>query len=89
MIYQQRIRDKLTEAFAPAVLEITDDSHRHRGHSGARPEGETHFSVRIVADAFAGQNRVARQRAIHRVLQSELEERVHALALDVKAPSET
>lgn len=88
MSYRERIRDKLTEAFRPTVLDVIDDSHSHRGHSGARPGGETHFTVRIVSEAFAGQNRVARQRAVYRVLQAELDERVHALVLDVRTPAE-
>lgn len=88
MTYAERIQTKLTEAFSPAELDVRDDSHKHKGHVGARPEGETHFHVRIVADSFAGQNRVNRQRAIYKVLKDELEERVHALSLEVQAPGE-
>jgi BolA protein len=56
------IRRKLTERFAPIRLEIADESHRHAGHEGARPEGETHFSVTIVC-AWSGQRaRFPRQR---------------------------
>lgn len=83
MTYAERIQTKLTASFSPAELEVRDDSHKHAGHVGARPEGETHFHVRIVADAFDGQNRVNRQRAIYKVLKDELEERVHALSLEV------
>lgn len=86
MTYYQRIEQKLTEAFSPALLEIEDQSHLHAGHAGARPEGETHFHVKIVSDAFAGQNRVKMQRAIYKVLADELAERVHALSLDASAP---
>ena len=53
------IRDKLNDRFAPIRLAILDESHRHAGHSGARPGGETHFAVTIVSSAFAGLNRVA------------------------------
>jgi len=88
MTYAERIQTRLTEAFQPAELDIRDDSHKHKGHVGARPEGETHFHVRIVSDAFEGQNRVNRQRAIYKVLKAELEERVHALSLEVLTPGE-
>jgi BolA protein len=88
MTYRERIETKLTEAFRPAELVIEDESHKHRGHVGHRPEGETHFHVRIVSDVFAGQSRVNRQRAIYRELKSELEERVHALSLEVLTPDE-
>ncbi|HVC54839.1 MAG TPA: BolA family protein [Stellaceae bacterium] len=82
------IRDKLTERFAPVRLEIVDESHRHAGHAGARPEGETHFAVTVVAAAFAGLNRVARQRLVYQTLADELATRVHALSLTTLAPDE-
>jgi BolA protein len=61
----ETIRKKLTDRFAPTRLVILDESYRHAGHAGARPEGETHFAVTIVAGAFAGLNRVARQRLVY------------------------
>jgi BolA family transcriptional regulator, general stress-responsive regulator len=82
------IRTKLTERFAPTRLEIADESHRHAGHEGARPDGETHFSVTIVSAAFMGQSRVARQRLVYQTLAEELAARVHALSLTTLAPDE-
>lgn len=82
------LRDKLTAAFAPQRLQIVDESHRHAGHAGARPEGETHFNVEIVSSAFAGRSRVERQRLVYGTLAEELRERVHALALKTLTPDE-
>ena len=82
------IRDKLDAAFAPMELLVEDESAKHHGHSGARPEGETHFRVHIVAAAFEGLSRVERQRSIHAALAEELRDRVHALALSVQTPRE-
>jgi len=84
----ETIRNKLTDRFAPARLVILDESHRHAGHAGARPEGETHFAVTIVASAFAGLNRVARQRLVYETLADELATRVHALSLTTLATEE-
>jgi BolA protein len=84
----ETIRDKLTGRFAPSRLVILDESHRHAGHAGARPEGETHFAVTIVAPAFKGLNRVARQRLVYETLADELATRVHALSLTTRAPDE-
>ncbi len=95
---QIQMRKKLTEAFAPLVLEVVDESASHAGHAGAAVHaakqggaatgiGETHFSVTIVSAAFAGLNRVARQRAIYQVLAEELAGPVHALALKADAPA--
>ena len=83
-----RIHAKLTAALAPLRLDITDDSHKHAGHAGARPGGESHFSVEIVSAAFEGQTRVARQRIVYDILKEELEGPVHALALRTLAPAE-
>ena len=83
-----RIADKLTAALSPATLEIVDESAQHAGHAGARPGGETHFRVRIVAAAFAGMSRVERQRLVYRILAGELAGGVHALALATLSPAE-
>jgi BolA protein len=82
------MRRKLTERFAPIRLDIIDESYRHAGHAGARPEGETHFAVMITSAAFAGLNRVARQRLVYDALRDELAGRVHALSLTTLAPGE-
>ena len=78
------IQAKLTDVFSPNRLDIVDESHLHAGHIGARPEGETHFRVEIVSAAFEGASRVERQRMVYRVLEDELADRVHALALQVR-----
>lgn len=88
MTYAERIHQRLTEGLSPEVLEIEDQSHLHKGHVGARPEGETHFHVRIVSAAFAGQSRVNRQRNVYKLLKAEMDERVHALALETLTPEE-
>jgi BolA protein len=88
MAVADRIREKLTSGLKPLSLEITDDSHRHAGHAGARPGGESHFTVAVVSDAFEGMSRVERQRLVYRLLEEELAGPVHALALRTIAPSE-
>jgi len=77
---------KLKQRFAPLELNLIDESHHHAGHSGARPDGESHFKVKIVADAFAGQSLVQCHRLINETLAEELKERVHALSIQAKAP---
>jgi BolA family transcriptional regulator, general stress-responsive regulator len=82
------IRAKLTAAYAPVGLDVVDESAKHAGHAGARPEGETHFRVRIVSVAFAGLSRVERQRMVYLTLGEELAGPVHALSLTALAPEE-
>lgn len=79
---------RLTAALAPERLAVIDDSDKHRGHAGHDARGESHFTIEIVAAAFEGQNRVARQRLVNRAVGELLEERVHALAIVARAPSE-
>ncbi|HUA54505.1 MAG TPA: BolA family protein [Candidatus Sulfotelmatobacter sp.] len=82
------ITTKLTAAFRPQRLQVIDESRHHAGHAGARPGGETHFAVVIVADAFAGKSRVERQRLIYAALAEELAGPVHALSLKALTSAE-
>lgn len=83
-----RIRSKLEAAFSPVRLSVIDDSERHKGHAGHRPEGETHFNVEIVSAAFAGLGRVERQRKVYAALAEELAGPVHALSVAARSPEE-
>ena len=80
----ERIRALLEVAFAPVVLEVTDDSHRHAGHAGAR-DGRGHFSVTIVSPAFAGMAPLARHRAVYAALGDMMQTDIHALAIPAEA----
>ena len=82
------ITQKLTEAFTPQSLRVEDESHRHEGHAGHRPGGQTHFRVYIVSDAFKGKSRLERHRMINALLAGELAGGVHALAIHATAPDE-
>jgi len=83
-----RIAAKLTEAFAPSRLDVTDESASHAGHAGAPEGGESHFHVLIVAEAFTGKSRLDRQRAVNAALAEELAGPVHALRMTVRSPQE-
>lgn len=80
--------EKLKAAFAPEQLNVIDETNQHHGHAAWKESGETHFKVEITAPAFAGKNRVERQRMVYQVLAADLAGPVHALALVVKAPGE-
>lgn len=83
---QNRIEQKLKNAFSPQLLEVIDDSESHRGHGGWREGGGTHFNVKMRADAFAGKSRVAQQRLVYAELKEEFANGLHALSLDLAAP---
>ncbi len=88
MTVAETIRDKLSVAFGPTRLDVIDESHRHAGHVGARPEGETHFRVEIVSADFDGLSRVDRQRRVYEILATELAGPVHALEVRALTPDQ-
>jgi BolA protein len=82
------MRRRLESALQPTRLELIDDSELHRGHGGYNPAGESHFTLRIESPAFAGKNRVERQRMIYAALGQLMEAQVHALSIRATAPGE-
>ena len=83
MRVEEEIRQKLKVAFAPRALEVLDESEQHRGHAGFQEGGESHFRVRIAAEAFGDMNRIGRHRAVHDALGKDLIGRIHALAREI------
>ncbi len=81
----ESIARRLMEALSPSELQVIDESHLHAGHAGARPAGESHFRVRVVARAFAGKSRLERHRMVHLALVEELQGGIHALAIEAVA----
>jgi BolA family transcriptional regulator, general stress-responsive regulator len=84
----QAIRDRLTTALAPSRLELADESARHAGHAGARPEGESHFRLTIAASAFTGKSRIERQRMVFTALGDLMQSDIHALSITALTPAE-
>lgn len=83
MLVKDEIESALRDAFTVKRLEVEDVSEAHRGHSGFREGGQTHFDVAIRASEFAGLSRLAKHRAVHSALGSDLIGRIHALSLDI------
>jgi len=84
---QQSIENKLRKAFAPSILEVINESHKHAGHQEHFDgSGETHFRIKIIADQFASMSRIDRHRAITSLLTQEFNKGLHALAIEAHAP---
>ena len=84
----ERITSILTQAFSPRQLELRDDSHKHAGHAAARPQGETHYHVKIVAEPFSCLSKVKRHQAIYALLSEEFNSGLHALSIDARGPED-
>ena len=82
-----RIRERLTASLTPEQLEISDDSHLHVGHAGARG-GAGHFTVRIVAQAFKDKPLLERHRMIYDLLHDMMQSEIHALSIQARSPDE-
>ncbi|MGH9750305.1 MAG: BolA family protein [Candidatus Polarisedimenticolia bacterium] len=82
-----RIEAILRLRFAPAHLEIVDDSLRHAGHAGAA-SGGGHFRVTLVSAAFEGKSRLDQHRMVHAALGGMIGREIHALALKTIPASE-
>jgi BolA family transcriptional regulator, general stress-responsive regulator len=81
------IRGRLA-ALEPLALEVFDESAKHEGHAGARPGGQTHWRLTIVSPRFSGQSTVARHRMIYQALGTLMQDPIHALAIQARAPEE-
>ena len=78
------IVDKLRGQFAPAVLQVINESFMHSVPAGS----ESHFKVVLASDQFVGKRQVQRHQAVYAALASELAGPVHALALHTYSPEE-
>ncbi|WP_375280598.1 BolA family protein [Pseudooctadecabacter sp.] len=84
MTLEEQITGNLKTAFTPSMLNVINESHLHAGHAGDDGTGESHWRVEIASDAFEGQSRIAKHRAIHAALGPEVMGRIHALSLQIK-----
>jgi BolA family transcriptional regulator, general stress-responsive regulator len=83
---EERLRQRLQSRFAPALLIIEDESHRHAGHAGAA-QGHGHFRVTIEAEAFRGLSAVARHRLVYAAVGDLMQTDIHALAIEASVPA--
>lgn len=83
MTRAEQITTRLKDAFDPEHLDVVDESEMHRGHAGFQEGGESHFRVKMVSAALAGQSRIAQHRAVHAAIGKQLMGEIHALVLDL------
>ena len=84
MSVQSTIETKLADGISALHLEVINESNNHN----VPPGSESHFKVVLVSNDFEGQNLVARHRAVNKILQQELSEQIHALALHTYTETE-
>ncbi|PVZ99084.1 hypothetical protein BB558_004908 [Smittium angustum] len=86
------IQERITQKFNPTILEISNDSHKHRHHAAMKGSSnpETHFSVKIVSDDFKDMRVLERQRLVFSLFKNEMETpgMLHALSLVTRTVEE-
>ncbi|EGO25396.1 hypothetical protein SERLADRAFT_387248 [Serpula lacrymans var. lacrymans S7.9] len=89
---EKTIREKLTSLLQPSQLTVTNDSWQHRHHAPMVAQGggngESHFSVEVISEAFKGKSTMQRHRMIYSALSDELAQGLHALSLRTKTLEE-
>jgi len=83
----RRIRSLLSDALHTDHVEITDDSHLHVGHAGAK-SGLGHFTVSVISDDFESINTLGRHRMIYEALGDMMATDIHALSIKANTPDE-
>lgn len=84
MAIAQQIHERLSAALQPGELQVINESSQHAGHSGDDGSGESHFRVVISASKFDSMTRIARHRAVHAAIGSDVIGKIHALAIDIR-----
>lgn len=88
MTIKDSIISKINEQLEPQILEVEDDSNKHRGHAGWQEGGETHFNLLVVSEKFAGLSKINRHKVIYGILGDEMRQKIHALSIKAYAPEE-
>jgi BolA protein len=80
-----RMHKALTTTFMPHVLDIVDESHRHKGHAGQpADEEETHFRIVIQSPILTPLTRVQQQRLLNQAIAEEWGAGLHSVSWEVK-----
>lgn len=77
MSVQSDIEEKLKQNLTMTHMEVINESNNHNVPAGS----ESHFKVVLVSEDFAGKNLLARHRLVNKVLEDELKNTIHALAI--------
>jgi BolA-like protein 1 len=75
------------QTLKPSKLNLIDNSHQHAGHAGNDIDGESHFDLEIVAEAFDGLSLVKRHQLIYMML-GDIMPQIHALQIKSLTPAE-
>jgi len=76
---------RLESSLNPTTLEVTDESHLHAGHAGAKT-GKGHFAVVISSEKFNGLLPLKRHRMVYQALGDLMDTDIHAISIQASVP---
>jgi BolA family transcriptional regulator, general stress-responsive regulator len=84
------ITDLLRQQLHAELVEILDDSDRHKHHRGriSAPVGSGHFNLLIVSPQFEGLSLMQQHRLIYSALAEQMQTSIHALSIRSYSPSQ-
>jgi len=74
------MRQLLETSLNPTEISITDESHLHAGHAGAK-SGKGHFNLVIKSEKFAGILPLKRHQLVYESLGDMMQTDIHALKI--------
>ncbi len=80
----QAIIETLQSELLANHVGVVDNSWQHAGHQSSG----SHLVITIVSSKFEGLHLLDRHRLVHKALQSEMENTIHALELKTYSPDE-
>ncbi len=86
MSIEVQIKTLLICGFQPEVLEIYNESHKHKGHLESSESGETHFKILIVSKEFSNRTRIQNHKLIYVCLEGLINNPIHALSIKAFSP---
>jgi len=81
---QNDIEQKLSDNLDIVHMDVINESGNHNVPAGS----ESHFKVILVSMGFDAKNLLARHRMVNKILEEELKNKIHALAIHAYTPAE-
>ncbi|MFU8798249.1 MAG: BolA family protein [Gammaproteobacteria bacterium] len=80
----QNYKDRLMQALSPTYIDLIDESQQHRGHTGARPGGNSHLKLIIASPLFKNKSLLQCHRMIYEALGDVVGKEIHALSIHIQ-----
>lgn len=83
----EQIKSLIEKNLQVHLIEVDDDSYRHRNHKQAVGKGG-HYNLLVVSDDFIGMDMISRHRKIYDILQMHTHQHIHALSIKAHTKKE-